>query len=155
MDLFLRLNNTDWTAINALGTLALIVVSSVAGAIAYYQVTSARLENRKSRTMSAIEKYDSDIILDRALLNLRAARIAGFKEPADCKMDLLIVMNYLDTIALGIDKKLYDDDLVRTFMESIIKEHMREFVDDGLLVKSGANPSDFKSICELYKKWES
>lgn len=105
--------------------------------------------------MAAIDKYDSDIILDRALTKLHEECKAGFPAPQNCRLELIILMNYLDTIAVGIKKKLYDEDLVKSFMESIINEHMKEIIDGKLLAMSGGNPSDFDHICELRTSWRA
>ena len=63
-------------------------------------------------------------------------------------------MNYLETMAIGINQGMYIEAMVRDFMEPIIREHVREIVEDKLLQQISADPKDFEHIFALDKRWE-
>lgn len=158
---FLGLSSDGWIAV---GTVGLFLATAVLAAVTVFLVLAAREEirevreeARKNRTLEIIGKYDHDPVLDRSLRRMARARDTGRLEshPRDYRLDIVAVLNYLETLAIGIKQGLYIEALLQDFMEPIIKEHITEVIEKKLLEKIDSNPEDFEHIFVLNKKWES
>lgn len=132
---FLGLNSTDWTAITGIATAILV-------AVAYVQISAARGEAQISRTLAACERYDLDPLLDQICRTLADARDDGSleKDPRKYRIEIFSILNYLESIAIGVDRGLYDNSVVYDLMEPIMKGYVEEYLDTGLAQRAERDP---------------
>jgi hypothetical protein len=162
-EIFWGLTVAAWTAIGAIATIALALATIGVAWVAGYQIAAARTEAaaaraeaKKTRTLEIVSKYDHDPVLDRALRRMARARDAKlfYVNVHDYRMDLFAVLNYLETIAIGLQQGLFIEAMVRDFMEPIVKSHINEVMREKLFEKLGADPDDFGHICALNESWK-
>jgi len=154
-EVFWGLAGFGWSVVTGIGTVGIALATASVACVAWYQISAARGEERKGRTLEMVQKYDHDPILDRALRRLARARDGKLlsANPIVYRMDIFVVLNYLETMAIGIRQGLYIEPMVRDFMEPIVKDHIDEFVHGGLIKAIGVDQADFEHICDLAKKW--
>ncbi|HEY0464322.1 MAG TPA: hypothetical protein VGC79_08945, partial [Polyangiaceae bacterium] len=122
----LQLDAEAWTAI---GTIALAFATLVLVAVGYRQLISIRAEAKKERTLAICHRYDIDPVLDVSLRSLWILQTSANKTAKDLKKhrpDIVTVLNYLDSIAVGIEQELYIEELARDHIESIVKTHVEQ-----------------------------
>jgi len=92
-----------WTALTAIGTIAiaLITLGLVWGGL--YQVRAVRKENQKAATLAQCMAYESNPVVAQAARTLRTALDSGSLEsyPENFRCDLVLLFNYLDGIAIS------------------------------------------------------
>jgi hypothetical protein len=156
---FWGLNNTDWTAIMAIATALLVAATFFVGGVAWYQISAAREESAKNRTIMACEKYDTDPILDRCCQVLKECKDNGTVEtnPQACRLEMFSVLNYLEGIAIGVEDGFYVNEIARAYMHPIFKTYIKEYIDSGLADR--ADPSlvqdSYDRLVAVSKKWDT
>jgi hypothetical protein len=112
-----------WTAVLAVATSALVIMG-------LRQLRSIRDEANRERTLRVCERYDTDPILDRALRRLAIGWRTGDiqRDPEKYRPFVTTVLNYLDTLAIGIAQGLYIEELARDHLAEIVKFHHREYL---------------------------
>jgi len=153
---FIYLNSTDWTAITAIATVVLTLV-------AYFQISAAREEARINRTLAACDRYDLDPILDAVTRRLGKARDSGAlkRNPRRHRHDIYSILNYLESIAIGVQRGLYSSAVVRDQMEPIYVGYVSEYLATGLVdraepkKKLAGHPTEvsFDKIRWLVESW--
>lgn len=156
------LSNVDWTAVGALGTVATAVITVALAITAYWQISAARQEARINRTLIACDRYDLDPVLERITRSLVEARQSGelAKDPYAHRFNLFTVLNYLESLALGIERGLYDESLVETYLKPIFQGCVHEYIESGLVRRAsqedpipGDSPEDYRATVALVRKW--
>ena len=144
-----------WAAIGSLiqaaGTVVLFFV-------AVTQLRSIKLENLKTRTLSACDRYDTDPVLDLSLRELRAASNAGLSphDRGHLHTSAATVCNYLDSIAVGVEQKLYIEELVRDHLKSIVIKHVDDYlIDDSVARAVGLDRKHYTVLISLAAKWSN
>jgi hypothetical protein len=162
---FWALTATDWTAVTALATGALVVATLILAWVAYVQLAAAREEaraaheeTRDTRTLAVCDRYDLDPALDTACRRLRRAYDNGDlkRYPERYQFDLHSLFNYLESVAIGIDRALYNDDIVRDMMEPIFRGYVEEYILSGLA--GWVDPTDggeeyYHRLRNLCRRW--
>jgi hypothetical protein len=146
----------EWAAFTGIATAALALATVGVAWVAWYQIGAARAEAKKTRTLEVVSKYDHDPVLDRALRRLARARDMGvlLTKTRDYRLDIVAVMNYLETIAIGVKQEMFIAEMVRDFMEHIAKFHVDEMREGAIFEKIGVNLSGFEHIIELTNEWK-
>lgn len=156
-DTFWGLNTAAWVAIGALGTLILALATAVLVWVGVAQIIAAREEGKRSRTLTACDRYDTDPVLNGSLRRLAAARRASeakFEaEGIVYRSDIATLLNYLDSLAVGIMQGLYIEEIVRDHNGPIIRHHVAQFLVDGKPKVFGLNPDNYRPLRDLYEKW--
>jgi hypothetical protein len=136
----------DWAT--ALATLLLVAVGG-------YQIAAIRKENRMDRTLGACNRYESDLVIERCVRRLRQANSNGHydKNPKAFEHDVTIVLNYLDSIAIGIQQGLYDEELARDHTETIVKHYYDRYLTDAGAKKAGTLQKDYGRLCAMAQEW--
>jgi hypothetical protein len=123
--------------------------------VAWYQIGAARDEAKLNRTLAACDRYDLDPVLDA-----RSRRLAEVRDAGDLqgkvkayRLDIFSILNYLESIAIGIEQGLYDENLVREYMEPIFVGCVEEYISSGVLQALDYAPTDFAKSAALCKKW--
>jgi hypothetical protein len=144
----------------AFWTFALTVVTGVLAWVAWYQIGAAREEAEKNRTILACERYDTDSILDRCCQKLAAARDTGdlVASPKSYRVEIFTILNYLESIAIGVEGGFYVKDIVKSYMEPIFRGYVEEYIESGLVKKADilddAKPEDYyEKVVALCKSW--
>lgn len=153
LDFFVHLSAEAWTAI---GTIALAFATLVLVAVGFRQLRSIRAEAKKERTLAICHRYDIDPVLDVSLRSLWILQTSGNKTAKELKKhrpDIVTVLNYLDSIAVGIEQELYIEELARDHIESIVKTHVEQYLKGTTPKSAGLNPDHYKSLTKLCDSW--
>ena len=106
----------------------------------------------KWRTTQACEKFDSDPILTVAAKNIRNRMHNEHYSGQDVYNDCAVLLNYFDSLAIGVEQGLYYEDIVRDHYETVVVG-----LYDDLLVgaekPTRLGPADFPSLANLVGKW--
>lgn len=154
---FLGLGAEGWIAV---ATLLLVVVTTFVGGVGLYQISEARAEAARGRTIAACDRYDVDPVLDRCCLALAKGRKDGSLEehPEDYRIEMFTVLNYLEGIAIGVEQGLYVDVIAKSYMEPIFKGYVDLYVVSGLSKRADPKKDEVGSYVQLLKicnKWGS
>ncbi|MBR1207093.1 MULTISPECIES: hypothetical protein [unclassified Bradyrhizobium] len=135
---FWMLTSTAWTAIGAMANVIYSGLTLFLVIFAYVQITSARSEARINRTLAVCDRYDLDPQLDAFCRKIAAARDNGDleKNPRSYRLDMCSILNYLESMAIGVERGLYDKEVVRDYMEPILRGYVQEFIKSGLLERA-------------------
>lgn len=151
--MFLGISAEAWAAI---GSNIQALVTTVLIAIGAWQVFAIKRENLKSRTLSACDRYDTDPIIDGSLREIRLL----LKDPQSAENGLLklpttTVLNYLDSIAVGIEQGLYIESLARDHLKAIVIKHTDDYLrDESVARKIGLNPANFSTLTAMATRWK-
>jgi hypothetical protein len=154
----------DWTAIWT-GTAAATVVLVCTGTWQIFAIIFAiRKENKKQRTLAVCARYEANavcaryeanIVVGRCVRELRQAEDADFKkDPRKFKHEVIIVLNYLDQVATGIDQKVYDGDMIRDHMAPIFAHYRKMYLSNELMSTLGKDIDDYKCLCRMTDQWK-
>jgi hypothetical protein len=163
-EVFLGLNSLQWTGISALAsgvydalTLALVIFAVV-------QIRSARREARINRTLAACDRYDFDPVMDSILRKLATARDSGdlVANPQNYRLDLYSILNYLEGIAIGVDRGLYHRSVIKDYMEPVFVGCVEEYIASGLILRAAptvpiagsvVETEDYVRMVALVRSW--
>lgn len=163
-DIFLGLGNTEWTGLSAIAGLVYDVLTFALVFFGVVQIISARREAKINRTLAACDRYDCDPVLDATCRRLAEARESGdlAANPQKYRLDLYSILNYLESIAIGVRRGLYHHEVVKDYMRPIIVGCHEEYILSGLVLRAlpatpvagAGDPSDdFDKMIELVAKW--
>jgi hypothetical protein len=162
-DIFLGISDHTWTGLSAIASIAYDALTLALVVFAAIQIWLARREARTNRTISACDRYDFDPILDQACRRIAAARDSGDlqKNPQKYRLDMYSTLNYLETLAIGVERGLYDAKMVKGFLEPIMATHVDEYLTSGLVaraaeaasVPTGSNSQYYEELRGLLAKW--
>jgi len=141
--------NNGWEMVGALTTVGLFVM-------AWYQIQAVRNENRVERTLAACSRYESDATVERCVRALRHALATGgdYKEnPTKYQHEAIIILNFLDTIAIGIDQGVYEDLLARDHMKAIVKKWIELLLEPTKAKDLEIPADDYKCLHDLWSRW--
>lgn len=163
---FWGLSVEGWTAIAAVAgmfaasaTLLLVIVGlfqlRATRREAVRQIEHVRRENRVLLTITACDRYDNDPVLDRCLRRLRIARQNGklLESPSTYRTDYATVLNYLESLAIGIAEGLYIEEIVHDHNSALVKQHVEQYLVGDLPAVYGLEPHDYDWLIPLYNKW--
>jgi hypothetical protein len=151
----------DWTAAATIGlfvaTVALAVATVYLGHTASVELRDTRDDNRSARVEQKIERtvaicvrYEADIMLVESVRRLRAEPAEPIEEYAH---DINLLLNYLDTIAIGLEEEIYEERRARKFMENILVSQCERFLNERVLSTIGLEMEHFDALQCLYEKW--
>jgi hypothetical protein len=156
--MFWGLDSTGWTAVGALAGWVYCGLTAGLLAFAIYQVRAVKEEARITRTLAACDRYDTDPILDRVTGRIAEALDNGTlaKTPKDFSLDMKILFNYFESIAIGVSRNLYDKDIVREQLNPILVDHVNDLIESG--ISSGVSGwenvrQEYDHTMKLYGEW--
>lgn len=157
----------ELTDINTLATIAIAL-------IAYFQLSAwvatqkaQNLQHRQWATLQTCDRYDSDPIIREALSLIRAHKYnyllngqikTSKKYSYDLDGAVVSLMNYFDSIAIGLRQNLYVEEIVREHLEGIIRaqiEDIKGFSDTEVEKRVGRFDKDFSRTLALLEKWNA
>lgn len=142
--------------ISAISSAALTLLTAILAGAAFWQVRSVRTEAAKSRTLEICNRYDNDPLLDGITRRLRIAMNTKdiIKNPNEHRIDVVALLNYLDSIAIGINQNLYIEKLAKDHVYYILNFHVKEYIMDDSVAKAlNINPDNYADLIDIYKKW--
>lgn len=133
---------------------ALAVTALVSAYVAFRQFRSVRDEAAKNRTLEICNRYENDPILDGVVRRLRAHEHGVISPEYEYRIDVIVLLNYLDSISIGINKNLYVGEIVKKRMCCALKGHVDEYLmNDELVRQLDINVSDFSNLLSVYHEW--
>jgi hypothetical protein len=123
----------EW--VTGIGTWALV-------AVAYWQLSEiakqARIQGDREKqwnTIAACQRWTNDQILVEAKRRIWAARKNGTQEsiedPGSVRQDVIFIVNYLDTVGIGVRQGVYLEKIVKDHLVFIIEHAVTSFVENG------------------------
>ena len=101
-------------------------------------------------TLKACRAYDLDPVLDEATKRIWIASDNG-KNYASTKIDerdVIILLNYLDGLATGIEQKLYIESVLRDHLGQDVKKAVESFIDTGIVTRDG-----MEALLAVHARW--
>lgn len=145
--------NPHWWV--AIWTALLTLVTGFLVGVGLHQIRKIRDENRKSATLAACLNYESNPVIYESLKELWAASECGElkRNPKKFRTSLVMLLNYLDGIAIGINQGLFIEELAWDHMEGIVAVHVHRYIDSGLIISAGLMRQDWRCLVQLRDKW--
>jgi hypothetical protein len=139
----------------AAGTSVLAAATVVLIIIGVAQIYTIKREARRSQTLATCDRYTFDPILDSCLRALRDAKKAGNfdTKEKDFRLEITTILNYLEGLSLGIFQGLYIEDLARDNLQSVVIDHVNEYLKDGMPKKIEFDARDFPFTVALATRW--
>ena len=142
----------DWAD---LATVASPIISLAAVIVAFFgvralykqtvmQIKDAHLESKKWKTLESCAQYELNDNIANSAKNIFIAFSKGGPDEATCnaiERDAVVILNYLDGIAIGVGQGLYIEELAHDHLNNIVEYHVAK------LLKSSSKPI-FKEIDE-------
>lgn len=150
-DWFWKLTWSDWCAAIQGAALILAVL------VACYQLWALRTDQKAWKTLEACEKYETAWTIVSASRKLRAAITSGAidSESMKYRVDAMIMLNYLEGIAIAVAQGFYLKDIVRIQLEPIIDFYIKELLKNNARALSmGMRPDDFDQLQGLLDLWK-
>jgi hypothetical protein len=154
---------SDWSAIISAGSAVALTVTAwlQLGGLrkqikaANAQTTEARTEAKIERTLATCSRYESDVVIERCVRRLRGVYDAGTypQQALRLKHELVMVLNYLDSIAIGFEQQLYLEDMAKDHIASIVRMYYEQYMDRANLKALGIDPNNYSSLYQLAEKW--
>jgi hypothetical protein len=144
---FLGLGAHGWIAV---ATFVLAGVTLFLGLVGLQQIAAARDEAKSNRTLVVVDRYDFDPVMDRCLRRLRAAREG--KGPV-IRGDVVTVLNYLESIAIGISNGTYDEKVAAEHMKHILVTTYKRYLGPDAPAIVDVDPKSYIPLKDLYTKW--
>jgi len=157
-DVFLGLGSTEWTGLSAIAGGVYDVLTACLIFFAGLQLYFFRRESQVTRTLAACEKYDLDPVLDAICRRLAVARDNGdlHTNTLAYRVDIYSVLNYIESLAIGVKRGLYCGKVVRDHMEPIIIGYVEEYIKTGLILRAATSSDaapEYDKIVALVEKW--
>jgi hypothetical protein len=122
--------------LTAMGALA-------AAGIAYWQlkqiVNETKIQGDRERqwqTIAACQRYITDPVLLEAKRKIWLARGNGTKDRIEdvqsVKQDAIFIMNYLDSVAIGVRQGVYLKEVVKDNLRPVMVDAVARFIENGL-----------------------
>jgi len=145
-----------WDSWIAYGTWALVLATAVLAGVALWQILEIRSENKKQRTLTACSMYDYDPVIFAARHELRSAlEASNLTGSAQHRGYIITILNYLDGIAIGLDRHLYDEKIARDHVRTIVFENCELYFKDEYFPKDPPPIwRDYLQLTLLMERWE-
>ena len=148
-------------AIHVASDIAVIVqalIAFLAALFAYITIRVTRNESRKWNTLNACAQYE----LNESIVNANDRLYSAFQEgrrmpPAEECMALqrpsIVVLNFLDGIAIGVYQGLYLEELAKDHLKTIVNVHVKNLLESGCERHLQLDKKDFQFLVAMNEKW--
>lgn len=156
----------DWveaigTAVSALTSIALLYVAAKQLPLIARQIEIQGERERKWATVNACNRYVSDPILHEITSRIWKASDGGtdYTKPGSVdNHDVAFFMNYIESIAVGIEQGMLIEQIVKDNFEGIINKCVKVFLKgesgpDWKARQKVFPESDFPCVMKYYDKW--
>lgn len=144
----------EWTAF---GTVALAAVTLGLIFVGLNQIGTLREQNRRWHTLTVCKDFMASPVFIESLRRLRAAKESGElkDKPKEFRSDAVTVLNYLDSVAIGVAQGLYVENLARDHLQAMVEAYVRDYLKDGVPANMGLNPQNFRYLLALEVRWSA
>ena len=158
---------TDWSlfanAVTAAATLALAVAAWVEFPLISKQVRglaeqieasreadkNADRRTREWNTLAACQRYDFDPVIEAATARIWEASNKGTDYRSNVeRRDIVVLLNYLDGLAIGIDQDLYIDQIVKDHLAPMFEHATVCLLDTQIVSITG-----FERVKQTHLRW--
>jgi hypothetical protein len=149
------LSATTWAAVAAIAAALQAFVTLILVIVGGWQISAGRKQNQRWHTLEACNRYHVDPTLKDSLHKLRAAHQAGTfaGHEASFRVDVVAILNHLDSIAIGIYQGMYVEGLARDHIQVIVQLHVNEYLRNGVPKKVGIDPQNYRYLLALEARW--
>ena len=123
------------------------------------QMKDIHLENKKWNTLNICAQYELSEIIAKAARNLYFHLDYG-KQPKVAEEDIgglsrdaIIILNYLDGIAIGVSQGLYVEELARDHLHIIVRTYVDDLFNAETQKKFGLKKSDYTFLIGMDGRW--
>lgn len=111
---------------------------------------NAERRQREWETVRACERYDVDPVLEAISSRLWDASDGGtnYAKEGVNQRDLICLLNYFDSLAIGIVQGLYIDAIVKDHLGLVIPKCVEQFILAGLVDSDG-----YENLMQVYENW--
>jgi hypothetical protein len=141
-----------WAAIAGVGQ---VVVTIVIAAIAYHQLRDFRYQNLLWKTLEAVNRYCEEVTLTAAATKIWRAKDTGELQtnPRSVRPEVIIILNYLDGLALGLKQGLYIEDMVRDHMAELLNMYVEQHLQVEAARRAEIDLNNYRMLLALHQKW--
>ena len=140
--------------ITAISTVAIAIAAVWQLPLIRKQIRAQREEQKKWATVAACERYDTDPTLHAITQRIWTASSQGrdYTNLDLLRHDVISLLNYLDALAIGVEQRLYIEEIVKDSMQLVIKKAVEQFL---LTDPPGkfCETEGYENLIHLYRKW--
>lgn len=111
-----------------------------------------RAEEMRVRTVAACVRYETATIA-RSVDLVRGISVEREYDSTIHGHHINIILNYLDTIAIGIRQSVYDEDIAKDHLRNIVRRQCGLYLNPKILGSIGSSISDFPDLFALHGRW--
>jgi hypothetical protein len=139
----------------AIATFCLVAATILLVVVGVVQIRAIRAEEKKKRTLDICAQYETNTVLHYCLTRIARGRLSGDLEanPKRYRSQLTCVLNYLESIDIGIDQGLYLEEIAYDHLEAVVRGHVQRYVDSGLIQKADMDPQNFRRVVGMRDRW--
>jgi hypothetical protein len=119
---------------------------------------------KKWHTVDACERYSTDPILHRVTKQIweNSSNGTDYTNCNSLDHNIIQLLDYLDSIAVGIEQDIYDEYIVKSNLEEVVYKAVKVFIkgESGCIHerswiagKSLCGEKEYPFLSKLYKKW--
>jgi hypothetical protein len=131
----------EW--VSAIAEAITAVAALAAAAVAYWQLgeiaSQTKIQGDRERqwqTIAACQRYLTDPVLIEAKRKILVARGYGTKsrvdDPQSITQEAIFILNYLDSITIGVRQGVYMKEIVKDNLQSVIVDAVSRFIENEL-----------------------
>jgi hypothetical protein len=129
------------------------IATALLAIIGWWQIQSLRKENKLDRTLTACVRYESDQVVEGAVKTLRVAWEAGNFVAADHAHAINMLLNYLDTVAIGIEQGVYDEKLAKDYLQGIVALQTGRYLNTMTMDAIKMRTTDYNHLEKMARTW--
>jgi hypothetical protein len=155
----------DWadlaTVFSSIISLSAVVVAFF-GVRAIYrqtlmQINDTHLESKKWKTLEICAQYELNDNISDSAKNIFIAFAKGEPDDEACNAvsrDAVVILNYLDGIAIGVGQGLYIEELARDHLRNIAEDHVSRLLKPPAKAKfKEIDENDYLFLIDMHSKW--
>jgi hypothetical protein len=141
----------------AIATFCLVAATILLVGVGLYQIRSIREEEKRKRTLDICAQYETNIVLHLCVTRIAMARDSGALEtnPRPYRSYMVGILNYLESVQIGIDQGLYDEEIAFDQLEDVVRGHVNRYIDSGLILRAGSDPQNFRRVMMMRDRWST
>jgi hypothetical protein len=75
------------------------------------------------------------------------------KNPTKYRREMMTILNFLDSIAIGIQQELYVERVAFDHIEAIVRTHVADLIDSGIIERADCKRESWHRLLDLRDKW--
>ena len=139
---------------SGVATVALVIIGFRQLRAIRQQIQIANEQTKIWRSVDACDGFNRDPIVEEATKNIWTASGQGqdYSKIGDSnERDVILLLNYLDRLAIAIDQGLYVEQIIKDYLQPIVLKAGDNFINNKSL---NIDFTELKSFCDLYNRWK-